>query len=131
MPINPDAPIMPEMDVSLLSGTGQFVPNSPGYPEIDISLLPGVPGQRGPAGPQGPPGDLTAVYQAIPSLVSYTHNQASVATTWTITHNLNFRPNVTVFDSASTMVEGSITHISTNQLSVTFSAGISGTAYLS
>lgn len=131
MPINPSAPLMPEVDVSLLSGTGQFVPNSPGYPEIDISLLPGVPGQRGATGPQGPPGDLTVVYNAIPALVSYTHNQASVATTWTITHNLNFRPNVTVFDSANTMVEGSITHISNTQLSVSFSAGISGTAYLS
>lgn len=131
MAINPDAPIMPEMDISLLSGTGQFVPNSPGYPEIDISLLPGVPGQRGPTGPQGPPGDLDEVYGAIPELVAYTHNQASVSTTWTITHNLNFRPNVTVFDSADTMVEGSITHISNTQLSVSFSAGISGTAYLS
>jgi len=50
MAINPDAPRMPEIDISLLSGTGQFVPNSPGYPEIDISLLPGVPGQRGPTG---------------------------------------------------------------------------------
>lgn len=128
MPINPAAPLMPEMDISLLSGTGQFVPNSPGYPEIDIALLPGVPGQRG---PQGPPGDVTELYTTIPSLVSYTHNQVSVATTWAITHNLNFRPNVTVFDSANTMVEGSITHTSSNQLSVSFSAGISGTAYLS
>ena len=153
MAINPNAPIMPEMDISLLSGTGEFVPNSPGYPEIDISLLPGVPGQRGPTGPTGPTGaastvtgptgptgatgptgptgDLNAVYEAIPDLVSYTHTQASVSSTWTITHNLNFRPNVTVFDSANTMVEGSITHISNTQLSVTFSAGISGTAYLS
>jgi len=131
MAINPNSPIMPEVDISLLSGTGQFVPNSPGYPEIDITLLPGVPGQRGATGPQGPPGDLTAVYNAIPALVSYTHTQAAVATTWTIVHNLNFRPNVTVFDSANSMVEGSITHTSSTQLSISFSAGISGTAYLS
>jgi hypothetical protein len=131
MPINPNAPILPEVDIFLLSGTGEFVPNSPGYPEIDISLLPGVPGQRGATGPTGPAGDLTAVYNAIPALVSYTHNQATVATTWNITHNLNFRPNVTVFDSANTMVEGSVLHTSNTQLSVSFSAGISGSAYLS
>lgn len=94
-------------------------------PAITVTVLSGQPG------PQGVPGDLDEVYEAIPSLVSYTHNQVSVSTTWTITHNLNFRPNVTVFDSANTMVEGSITHISNTQLSVTFSAGISGTAYLS
>lgn len=142
MAINPDAPKMPAVDISLLD-SGLFTPNSPGYPAIDISLLPGVPGQRGPTGPTGPTGipgptgptgpagDVTQLEATIPSLVSYTHNQASVASTWTITHNLNFRPNVTVFDSANTMVEGSITHISNTELSVSFSAGISGTAYLS
>ncbi len=155
MTINPAAPLYPEMDIALLGVQG-INPNSPRYPEIDISLLPGVPGQRGPTGPTGPAGptgapstvtgptgatgatgptgpagDLDEVYAAIPSLVSYTHNQASVASTWTIVHNLNFRPNVTVFDSANTMVEGSITHISTTELSVSFSAGISGTAHLS
>lgn len=146
MAINPEAPKFPEVDIALLNGgdpnavpaTGPSysdpnfgIPQEIYNPELDIVLLPGVPTQRGPTGPQGPPGDLTEVYAAIPSLVSYTHNQASVSTTWTITHNLNFRPNVMVFDSANTMVEGSITHISNNQLSVSFSAGISGTAYLS
>jgi hypothetical protein len=128
--INPSAPNYPEMDISLLGVTG-INPNSPAYPEIDISLLPGVPGQRGPTGPTGPAASNEQILALIPAAVSYRHTQSSVSTTWTITHNLNFRPNVTVFDSANTMVEGSITHISNTQLSVSFSAGISGTAYLS
>lgn len=62
---------------------------------------------------------------------SYTHNQGTPATTWVITHNLGFRPNVTVEDSAGTTVEGEIVHDSTIQLTLTFSASFSGVAYLS
>jgi hypothetical protein len=112
--INPNAPKLPEIDVALLSGTGQFVPNSPGYPEIDITLLPGVPGQG-------------LDY----SKISYTHNQLAAAGTWSINHRLKFKPNLTAFDSAGEMVEGHITHTDVNSLTITFSAEISGTAYLS
>jgi hypothetical protein len=88
----------------------------------------GVQGPTGPTGATGPGGLGTA---AIAALVSYTHNQAAASATWTITHNLNFRPNVTVFDSANTMVEGAVTHTNSNSLTIAFSATISGTAYLS
>lgn len=114
MAINPAAPQLPEMDIALLSGTGQFVPNSPGYPEIDISLLPGVPNQG-------------MDY----SKISYTHIQNAAALTWVITHRLQFKPNLTAFDSAGEMVEGHIEHQDVNTLHITFSAEISGTAYLS
>jgi hypothetical protein len=131
MAINPNAPLMPEMDVSLLSGTGDFVPNSPGYPEIDITLLPGVPGQRGPTGPTGPGVTNEQILALIPAAVSYRHVQSSAQTTWAITHNLHFRPNVTAFDSAGNTVEGNVTHISTDALTIQFSVAISGTATLS
>jgi hypothetical protein len=140
--INPNAPKMPEMDISLLD-SGVFVPNSPGYPEIDISLLPGVPGQRGPSGPTGPTGPTGAtgptgpgvteqqIRDIIPSAVSYRHSQITVSNTWTITHNLRFLPNVTVFDSAGSMVEGAVTHIDNTQLTVAFSVALAGSAVLS
>jgi hypothetical protein len=151
MPINPDAPKLPAVDISLLD-SGIFVPDSPGYPAIDISLLPGVPGQRGPRGATGPTGPTGAsgptgptgatgptgpaatdaqILSLIPAAVSYRHVQTAVSNIWTITHNLHFRPNVTVFDSAGSMVEGSVTHISVNQLTIAFSAAIAGTAALS
>ena len=82
-------------------------------------------------GPQGPVGADGAGAENIPELVSYTHNQAAASATWSITHNLNFRPSVNVFDSAGTMVEGSVTHTNANTLIVVFSATISGIAYLS
>jgi hypothetical protein len=131
MAINPDAPLMPEMDVALLSGTGAFVPNSPGYPEIDITLLPGVPGQRGPTGPTGPGVTNEQILELIPAAVSYRHVQSSAQTTWSITHNLHFRPNVTAFDSAGNIAEGNVTHTNVNLLTIQFSAAISGTAVLS
>lgn len=128
MAINPSAPKLPEMDISLLSGTGLFSNSSPGYPEIDITLLPGVPGQRGPTGPGVT--DQQIIDVVIPA-VSYNHIQNSASTTWTITHNLTFLPNVTVFDSGGTMVEGNVVHVSINQLTIQFSAAISGNAVLS
>lgn len=82
-------------------------------------------------GPQGPAGTSGVQNSEIPDLVSYLHNQTSSSTTWTINHNLNFYPNVTVYDSADSMVEGSVTHSSTTSLTITFSGAISGKAYLS
>ena len=64
-------------------------------------------------------------------LVSYTHNQASESTTWTVAHNLGFYPSVTVFLSSGDVVEGAIAHVDSNSLTITFSVAISGTAYLS
>lgn len=118
MAIDPTAPRLPEMDIALLSGTGQFVPNSPGYPEIDITLLPGVPAQG-------------VDYAVIPGLVSYFHDQTAALSTWEIIHNLNFKPNVTVFDSAGDTVEGNVVHTDTSSLTISFSAAISGSAVLS
>ena len=91
----------------------------------------------GPQGVQGPTGATGATgvggigTAAVAALVSYTHSQPAASSTWTITHNLNFRPSVNVYDSAGTMVEGSVTHINANSLTVVFSATISGTAHLS
>jgi hypothetical protein len=63
---------------------------------------------------------------------SYHHSQGPAASVWLITHNLGFMPNVTVEDSAHTVIEGGyIEYISANQLSITFSAAFSGDAYLS
>ena len=63
--------------------------------------------------------------------VSYNHTQGSASDTWVINHNLGFKPNVTVVDSAGTIYEGEITYTNTNSLTVSFSAAFSGKAYLS
>lgn len=88
----------------------------------------GRPGVPGPEGPQGPPGP-----QGTPGTGSgsYVHTQNTPATVWTITHNLDFQPNVTVVDSAGSEVEGEIDYVDGSTVQVTFSAAFGGTAYLS
>ena len=67
---------------------------------------------------------------AFPS-VAFNHQQGIASNTWTIRHNLNFYPNVTVVDSAGTIVEGEITYTNRNSLVLTFQSAFSGNAYLS
>lgn len=82
-------------------------------------------------GPQGPGGiDGVQASDVVP-LVSYTHTQSAALSTWTVTHNLNFFPNVTIFDSGESQVEGSVTHIDETSLTIDFSSAISGKAHLS
>jgi hypothetical protein len=82
-------------------------------------------------GPQGPAGTNGVASSEVVALVSYTHNQGAAASTWTIVHNLNFFPNVTVFDSGNSQIEGNVTHINETTLTITFSSSLSGKAHLS
>lgn len=66
-----------------------------------------------------------------PSQVAYHHVQGSSSTEWVIPHGLGFYPNVTTMDSGGSTVEGELMHLSEYELRVTFSAPISGDAYLS
>lgn len=61
---------------------------------------------------------------------NYTHTQNSVSAVWTINHNLNKKPSVTVVDSGDSVVHGEILYTSLNSLTITFSGGFTGKAYL-
>jgi hypothetical protein len=63
--------------------------------------------------------------------VAFAHTQQIPSTTWAITHNLNFNPNVTVVDSAGTNVEGEIQYVNPNRLNILFQSAFTGYAYLS
>jgi hypothetical protein len=65
------------------------------------------------------------------STVAYHHVQGASNAVWEIQHGLGFFPNVTTMDSGGSTVEGELAHISKYSLRVTFSAPISGDAYLS
>jgi hypothetical protein len=58
------------------------------------------------------------------------HNQTVSSAEWTIEHNLNCYPSVTIVDSANTEVIGEVEYINTNSLKAKFSASFSGIAYL-
>ncbi len=49
--------------------------------------------------------------------------------TWVLVHNLNKYPSVTIVDSSGEEVIGSIKHDSVNQVTATFSAAFSGSAF--
>ena len=53
-----------------------------------------------------------------------------VATSWTVTHNLNKYPSVTVIDTANSVIIGQIEYNSVNQLTITFKSATNGKAYL-
>jgi hypothetical protein len=58
------------------------------------------------------------------------HVQEVPVETWNITHDLLGYPAVTIVDSASTVVIGEVSYISTSQIRVDFTAPFSGYAYL-
>jgi hypothetical protein len=62
---------------------------------------------------------------------SISHEQASVLSTWTITHNLGKRPHVTTTDSAGTEMIGAVSYPSLNQVTIEFSNPETGYAYIS
>jgi len=63
---------------------------------------------------------------------AYRHVQATAATTWSITHNLSFRPNVAAVDSTGREIwPGATDYTSATTVQLTFSAAVGGEAYLS
>lgn len=63
--------------------------------------------------------------------LGYVHIQEVSSNTWTIEHGLGFTPNITVVDSAGTVVEGSYNYVDSNTVVLSFIGGFSGRAYLS
>lgn len=74
--------------------------------------------------------NFDAVWQTIETQTRYIHEQGSAASTWTINHNMNCYPSVTVVDTAKTVVIGQVHYTNTNTLTITFASAFKGTAYL-
>lgn len=73
-------------------------------------------------------GDLSSFDLGIDQ--TYIYNQNTASNVWTITHNLDKYPSVSVVDSAGSVVIGDILYVDTNNIILTFRGGFSGTAYL-
>lgn len=58
----------------------------------------------------------------------YRFTQVTPSADWYIVHNLGYRPNVEVVDTAGTEIIGSLDHLDTNTLRITFSVTVSGVA---
>ena len=118
--------------------TGIGTQGTQGATGTGVQGLQGTEGLQGPAGIGGAavdntddvPEGTTNKYFTV-ARVSYEHMQGSASNSWTINHNLGFKPNVTVIDSAGNIVEGEIAYTNTNSLTVSFQSAFSGTAYIS
>lgn len=57
-------------------------------------------------------------------------NQSIAANVWTINHNLNQFPSVSLVDTLNKNIMADIKYINSNQIIVTFSRPVAGKAYL-
>ena len=55
---------------------------------------------------------------------------SSASTTWTLNHNLNGKPSVTITDLTGNKVEGNVVYNSDVQITITFTGATAGYAYL-
>jgi hypothetical protein len=71
--------------------------------------------------------------QQLSATTGISFSSSHSGTTWNVVHNLGYRPSVTTTDNALTpnVIEGTVVHIDANSLTVTFTANIGGTVYLS
>jgi len=85
----------------------------------------GVQGPKGDTGPAGANG-TNGINGG-----NFTFEQQTSSALWSVTHNLGYRPAVTVQDYGKINLEGDLNHINANTLTITFSEAVSGYAYLS
>jgi hypothetical protein len=60
----------------------------------------------------------------------YLYNQVSVASTWTINHNLGYKPIVQLYTTGSYLMTGTVVHTSDSQTVATFTTPVAGFARL-
>ena len=61
---------------------------------------------------------------------TYTHTQSVSASTWAVTHNLGFRPNVAVLGPTGDEVDAAVSWPTLNTVTISLAASMTGTAHL-
>jgi hypothetical protein len=61
---------------------------------------------------------------------NFVFTQATPSATWSIQHNLNKFPSVTSVNNSNIKMFGEVTYVDENNLTINFSAGFSGKAYM-
>lgn len=75
-------------------------------------------------------GNKTSAQLGIVDDKTYVHVQTTSTAVWSIQHNLNKFPSVTVVDSGGSVVVGETVYIDNNNIQITFTSAFSGKAYL-
>ncbi len=92
-------------------GARRVLTKSP-HSKVTVSRA-GAPGAPGPAGPAG---------------ATFEHTQGSALATWTINHNLGFKPSIQLYRVGDVQIVGEVIHVSVNQALAMFSEPVSGYA---
>jgi hypothetical protein len=74
--------------------------------------------------------DLWNILQSLTIQNNYVHDQQVASATWVITHNMGKKPSVSIVDTADDEIIAEVKYNSNNQLTLSFSAPVSGKAYL-
>lgn len=90
-------------------------------PAEEAVTVTGVAGV-GPAGPPGPPGPTD-------SALLYVHTQDAPSVLWTMHHNLNAYPNVTIVDTLGRQIEADIVYVDANTTTAGFEPPTTGKAF--
>ncbi|HET6497704.1 MAG TPA: DUF2793 domain-containing protein, partial [Coriobacteriia bacterium] len=61
---------------------------------------------------------------------TFVHTQGSASATWTVNHNLGFRPSVEVFSVGGAEIDAAVLHTSVNQTVISFNTATAGSARL-
>lgn len=95
---------------------------------VELSEVLGIVGPRGDKGDTGAPGPMGPPGASV--VAPFVYQQIAPSAVWTIVHNLNTLPLVTVVDSAGTTVYGDVSYLDANTMQIAFGSAFSGTAYL-
>lgn len=79
----------------------------------------GTDGEDGEQGPAGTGGAASTAYGIL-----------TPSNTWTVVHNLGYRPQLHVEDSSGRVVHGQVEHVSNTTVVIYFSDPFAGTAYI-
>jgi hypothetical protein len=131
-------------DTGLQGPRGTGILNGSGAPQdtlgingdfyLDLSIDSGRPKYHlyGPKANNSWPEEYVDLFTLPESI--YVHTQNTPSTSWVIDHNLGFFPNVTAVDTVSPIpnqIEGNVIYNNLNRVTIMFSAGVDGRAYLS
>lgn len=61
---------------------------------------------------------------------TFRHVQTVASAVWTVAHGLNYFPGVDIRDAANAQLYGQVDYVDANNLTITFSTPVTGTAYL-
>jgi hypothetical protein len=112
-------------------------------PETIAIVAPGPVGRVGPPGPRGPQGEPGQGIigpvgpigpegpQGVPGVArTFTHHQQVAAAVWSITHGLGCYPDVTIIDTAYTVLAADVVYLNPDLLEVRANVAFSGSAIL-